>query len=65
VAEPERAEGQEQRERGLWPVSCRGERVQAEHGHTRKRADLLFPFLVRSQAAAEEHVAEGLLARPR
>jgi hypothetical protein len=59
VREAERAERQEQRERRLRAVGGRRQRVEAEDGHARERADLLLVFFARREATAEDEVRQG------
>ncbi len=63
VREPERAERQEQRQRGLGAVRGRGERVEAEHRDARERTDLLLVLLGRREAAPEDQVGKRSLPR--
>ena len=58
-ADAGRAQGDQQRQRGLRPVGRGAERVEPEHRDAGEHADALLPLLVRREPPAEEYVCES------
>ena len=58
VADAGRAQGDQERQRGLRAVGRRAQRVEPEHGDAGQDADPLFSFLERRQPPAEQVVRE-------